>query len=635
MADNAGIQRGGAHLRRGHTASDGTLLDVLHAPLLLRSQTSNIGSIPHVWGTSAHRLQQPDTLKRGGTVPQSQAYITRNHSRPLIHPSLPSHRSNSQCPLSLKPRFSTQLPGPISSQRIMRPGRFTRCRFHTVVRFAITNAGWYYDHPGNDVGQLSPDLLTESLRKTLDAYPQWAGQLEWLPSEGQRQGRACITYGSPNDPGVELILARCSASLPSLVPDTKTRLRSGVWCAEGFPSTQLLVPTQLALHYNPWSYAGRPSVCVQITTFACGGVGIAIRIAHCLSDASTLIQFATHWGSVHRALVDDQPLPVLAPVFNPALIDRAASGDIHSEIPDPDAIRASRSLPILKHDLRALEPASSLSKIRQGTGPPTHVGHSMVYLSPAEVQRIFDDLAAQAPAHARMSRFDTMLAFIWRLIVRARDMDDAAGPAHMVVTVGLRSRLAPSLPAGFLGSPIILSLVSLPVREVRASAACGAAAIRATVAQFTPATVGAFMHDVAHRADPQRYRRAFLRRPGAVFTCWRSLDVYALDFGTGARPPYVDAVMPTMGGKQHSVVTSWQDLDVYGSGLGEMSRRGTWTPSSRTWMVASTLWPLDRTRGTGVGRLGLRPCAIGMTRRSACRCISPRTSWRGFCKILS
>ncbi|KAH9851036.1 transferase [Lenzites betulinus] len=439
---------------------------------------------------------------------------------------------------------------------------------NTVIRFAITNAGWYYGYPGDDAGQLSPDLLAASLRKSLNAYPQWAGQLEWLPSEGQRQGRACITYGSPNDPGVELILARCSASLTSLVPDTKTRLESGVWAAENFPSTQLLVPTQLAMHYSPSAYLGRPSVCAQVTTFKCGGVGIALRIAHCLSDAATLIQFATHWGAIHRALIQYKPLPTVSPMFNPALLDQAASGDIHSVDPDPEAIRTSRSLPIIKHDRSALEPARSLSKDPSGTEPSTRVAHAMVYLSPAEVQRIFDDLSAQVPANSRVSRFDTMLAFVWRLIVRARGMGDDAGPAHMVVTVGLRARLAPPLPEGFIGSPIALSLVTLPAREVRESAARGAAAIRATVAQFTPATVGAFLHDVAHQADPQRFWRAFLSRPGAVFTCWRSLDVYALDFGSGARPPYMDAVMPSMDGKQHSVVTAWQDLDVYGVGFG-------------------------------------------------------------------
>ncbi|KAI0634371.1 transferase [Trametes polyzona] len=444
---------------------------------------------------------------------------------------------------------------------------------NTVIRFAMTNAGWYYDSSEDTADKLSPELLTLSLRKTLNAYPHWAGQLHWISHDsdhGPRQDRVGVTYGSTNDPGVELIQARCSATLSSLVPDTQTRIESGVWCADKFPTFRLLCPTQLAMHL-PTDYLGKPCVCAQLTTFACGAVGIALRIAHCLSDATTLIRFAKHWGDVHRALVDSQfPGPQLTPLFNPRLIDQAAIGDVNSDAPDPNIVRISRSLPILKHDLSALEPASSLAKdtTTREAQAPGFVGHSLVYLTPVEVRRIYEDAVAHAPAGSRLSRFDAMLAFIWRLIVRARGMEGDPGPAHMVVTVGVRTRLSPPLPESFLGSPIILSRVTLPSGEIAASAAKGAVAIRSTVAQFTPETIGAFMHDVVHQADPQRYWRAFLRRPGAVFTCWRSLDVYALDFGSGARPPFIDAVMPSMGNPRYSVVTSWQDLDVYGVGFG-------------------------------------------------------------------
>lgn len=437
----------------------------------------------------------------------------------------------------------------------------------------MTNAAWYYDKPSdtaNTSDALSVPALTRSLRTTLNAYPQWVGQLQWIAHDSgdgkpERRGRASVTYGSANDPGIELIVAHSPVTLASLVPESKARLESGAWCADQFPSTQLLHPTELAL-YNPADYIGKPSACVQLTTFACGGVGIALRIAHALADATTLIQFAKNWASVHRSLINNQLPPALPVVFDPRLVDRAVTGDIDGVAPNPDIIRISRSLPIIKHDWSSLAPTHSLAADDAEHNPP--VAHFLVYLHPTEVQRIWEDASANIPATSRISRFDALLAFIWRLIIRARSMKDDSSPVHMIVTVGVRTRLSPPLPSGFAGSPIVLARVSLAANEIAASTYPGAVAIRSTVSKFTAETLGAFMHDLAHQVDPQRYWHAFLRRRNAAYTCWRSLDVYALDFGTGARPPYIDAVMPSMDGRQHSVVTSWQDLDVYGVDFG-------------------------------------------------------------------
>ncbi|KAH9851035.1 transferase family-domain-containing protein [Lenzites betulinus] len=441
---------------------------------------------------------------------------------------------------------------------------------NTVIRFAMTNAAWYYDNTTNNAGVLHPGELVRSLRRTLNAYPQWAGQLQWTsPGSGRglarRRGRVCIVYGSAEDQGIELILARSPATLAALVPDNETRLGMNAWCADQFPSAQLLCPTDLALT-TPTGYMGKPSACAQITTFACGGVGIALRIAHCLADATTLIQFARHWSMVHSAMVHSQPPPPIAPVFDPALIDSAATGDVDSDTPDPEVIRVSQSLPIIKHDWNSLSPTGSLA-ISSTTGDVSSepVAHFMVYLSPEEVQRIWEDASAQVPSGSRISRFDALLAFIWRLIIRARSAKTILGsdPVHMIVTIGVRSRLSPPLPDQFIGSPITLARITLPADAVAASTSTGAVAIRSAVARFTPETVGAFLHDVAHHADPQKYWSAFFRRRLGAYTCWRSLDVYALDYGSGARPPYIDALMPAMDGQRHSVVTSWQDLHVY------------------------------------------------------------------------
>ena len=203
---------------------------------------------------------------------------------------------------------------------------------NTVVNFALTAAVWYFDNPSN-AGAFTIESFKQSLQKTLEAYPQWAGQLRWLPydlSKGQRHGRIALTFGSPNDPGVEFIVARCPHTLSSLVPSSAERVASGAWDASAVPSSAWLCPISLA----PRNASG-PCVTAQFTVFACGGVGLALRIAHCIADATAMVQFARDWAAVHRAALAKKPVPELSPVFDPARLDRAASGSIEVDRVDP------------------------------------------------------------------------------------------------------------------------------------------------------------------------------------------------------------------------------------------------------------------------------------------------------------
>ncbi|KAI0772988.1 transferase family-domain-containing protein [Trametes elegans] len=443
---------------------------------------------------------------------------------------------------------------------------------NTVARFALTSAAWYYDKPSQCPDTLSPDALSRSLQTTLNSYPQWAGQLGWLPynpSSGQRHGRVSISYGSPNDPGIELIVARSSQPLASLLPDSTDRAEGGVWNADNFPSAGLLVPTDIAL-LSPTDHSGLVSVSVQLTNFACGAISIAFRIAHPVADATTLFQFVKDWAAVHRAQIQNLPSPRLTPVFNPSLLDKAASGDINSPSPDPEILRISRSLPMVKYDWWSsasgcpapMLPGTAVPPELQGTDLGERadpmpwaewdvfapVSHHLVYFSPSEVQRIWE--AASAPG-VRVSRLDALLAFIWRLVVRARDLADDPDPVHMIVTIGARSRVIPPLPDTFLGSPIVLARVSLSGAQISSTPSAAAAAIRASVAQLTPEAIGAFLHDVAHQVNPQRFWRAFLGARHSIVTSWQSLDAYGVDFGAGRPPRYVDAVMPSADGCFH------------------------------------------------------------------------------------
>ncbi|EIW53201.1 uncharacterized protein TRAVEDRAFT_173856 [Trametes versicolor FP-101664 SS1] len=451
---------------------------------------------------------------------------------------------------------------------------------NTVVNYAMTSAAWYYDKPAGNAPSFSPELASKSLQKTINAYPQWAGQLQWMPydlSHGQRHGRVCISYGSPADPGVEFIVTRFPTTLESLIPDNDTRITAGAWCADGFPAAELLCPTELAL-YNTKEYTGRPSVSVQLTAFACGGFGVTLRIVHPIADATAMHQFVKDWAAIHRALLNAQPLPTPAPIFDPSLVNKAAAGDLTRPAIDPEILRIARTLPLVRYDWwksapgcpAPMLPSTAVPAELAGTdlGPSetpapwdtwdifAPVSHCLLYFTPAEVQRLWEDASAHLPAGApRVSRLDALFAHLWRLVVRARGQAADPAPNNLVVTLGVRGRLASRLPDAFLGSPITLAAASLPGETLAdpSSLGAGAAAIRAAVTAFTPEKLAAFLHELAYAVNPQRIWRAFLGERHSVVTSWLGLDLYGIDFGSGAPPRYVEAVLPNMDGVFHAM----------------------------------------------------------------------------------
>ncbi|KAI0753990.1 transferase family-domain-containing protein [Daedaleopsis nitida] len=468
-----------------------------------------------------------------------------------------------------------------------------------TLRWSVTSAVWYYNsvdpqsesliaeeldsHNVVGTAALATDALVKSLRCTIDSYRLWAGQLHWMPydpSRGQRHARLAVTYGSSSDPGVELIRASCPSSLATLLPDAQERLSQQTWDASFFPSDRLLLPTSLAL-IGTDQHEGLPCVSVQLTTFACGAVGIGIRAVHPIADATTLVQFVKDWSSNHRAmLADTHPHPI-APVFDPALLDHAAAGDIAALDPDPNLIGVSRSLPMHRYDCWSsaegcpapMLPLTQIPADLRGTdigprGEPlpwsewdlsAPVAHRHLYFTPSAIKCMWDEatsytgvLSGQPP----ISRLDALLAFLWRLLVRARGMEKDRTNVHLGILLGLRSRLSPPLPDGFLGSPVTVARVSLTGEEIASPShpstlATVAQAIRCTTAQFTPETVPALLHDMAHVVDPNRFWVAFYGRRHAVVNSWLNLGAYDVDFGSGAPPRYVDVIMPSVDGCIH------------------------------------------------------------------------------------
>ncbi|RYP41615.1 hypothetical protein DL768_010462 [Monosporascus sp. mg162] len=137
----------------------------------------------------------------------------------------------------------------------------------------------------------------------------------------------------------------------------------------------------------------------------------------------------------------------------------------------------------------------------------------------------------EALAGQRTSRLDAALAHIWIPINRARRHHDTQDQVYLDITLGLRRRVDPPLPDGFVGSPILLGYTEKAGAESSA-AGIGAIAgsIRQTMSKFTPSAVSAYLYDAAHEVSPQRLWQVFLGLRHTLVTWWVRARAYEVDF---------------------------------------------------------------------------------------------------------
>ena len=437
-----------------------------------------------------------------------------------------------------------------------------------ALNFSISGCVFFYDQC------LNANQLLSSLSKTLNAYPQWAGQLRYSKYSPKtdhkyRQGRLELAYGSITDPGVECTMARADCPLSTLIPPLNS---TKMWDATAIDYQQFLdmeTPFGLNVKNAP---DGVPSMKVQFTTFASQGLAVAIGLLHPLADAQTLLRFTHDWAATNRAAASPSLPPALAPLFKPSLLDAAAAGNIDASIPESSIFAKASKLPLHRFDYWASStpacPEWALSaceiplqlkfkKDELVMGPPipwetwdmaAPVSHIKVFFTAAETHAIYRRAAAHT--ESRISHQDALLAEIWAAIIRARDLGD--GKTHyMDVSIDVRRRLQPQLPTTFLGSPIInaacaTSATCSTVSEHRAVDVSGkAACIRKTIQKFDAENMAALLHEMAFELGAQRRWNCFLGDEHIVTTSWIGIGLKDIVFEADVRTVWVEALLPS------------------------------------------------------------------------------------------
>lgn len=450
-----------------------------------------------------------------------------------------------------------------------------------VLHFAKSACIWFYNE------SLDTNLLISSLQETLNAYPQWAGQLrfaEYNPDAGHkhRQGRLEVSYGSSSDPGVECILAEADFPVSSMLNLDKTAKH---WDSTHVDYRELLdKETNFALHDSK-KYRGLPSMKVQFTTFKEGGIAIAVAMVHSLADAAALLTFMKDWAATNLALSSSRPTPKLQRLFNPSLIDESAAGNINAKSPDLSIIKAAAQLPVHRFDYWASAgpatpkwalPATEIPAELESPSPPIKLGrplpyhtwdatapcsHTTFFFSATEAHAVY--LHAAANAQTRISHQDALLAHLWAALIRARGLKE--GEEHFLdVSIDGRRRLPKPLPPSFIGSPIfnagVATKVLLPATTTTSSSSPAssstrqdvaekAAAIRNAVARFDDGdAVAALLHEMCFELGGQRRWNCFLGDYHAIVTSWVGVGLAEVVFEEGKKARWAEPLVPPCDG---------------------------------------------------------------------------------------
>ncbi|TGJ81106.1 hypothetical protein E0Z10_g7665 [Xylaria hypoxylon] len=457
----------------------------------------------------------------------------------------------------------------------------------SVARFSGCGAIWFYNKTDgvNANDAVVFERLESALSETLNDYPHFTGQLEWATKkhvEGSNNpryvGRPIATYGSSDDPGMELTMVKDDRELNTIVPSVLERSTSKrIWDASDLRQSDFLPGTKLAF-LNLTEYMGLPAAAAQLTAFKCGGFAVSLNITHCLSDATCLLQFIHSWSERSRRLfradhdgtVVEQNAMSRA-LFDPALLDAHAHLDPQVTEPDAERIMRARSLPMHRFDWWATgapgypswatasseatkPPPEELAQIElsPSTEPPwttwdqgATVDHMQIIFSKAEVDRMKIAAMESLPSDLQgqtVSRQDALLGHLWILVNRARQLENLHEQVYLDITLGLRNRVSPPLSDSFVGSPLLIAYTTKTGADATTSP-IGAAAgsIRQLLSWFTPQAVSDHIYHVAHEVSPQRLWQGFIGTRHLLVTSWARARAYEVDFfGTGLARQLID-----------------------------------------------------------------------------------------------
>ncbi|KAJ8466864.1 hypothetical protein OPV22_029416 [Ensete ventricosum] len=241
--------------------------------------------------------------------------------------------------------------------------------------------------------------IEKGLATALSEYREWPG---WL-HENDR-GEPVILL---NDAGIRFVEASSDAVLDRTAP---------------------LEPSPALLSLHPFVKGVEELLQVQLTRFACGTLVVGFTTNHLVADGHAVSNFLVAWGKATRGLpMDPRPLH-----------------DRGTFIP--------RNPPCVEFEHRGVE-------FKPKNAPDTEdvpLAADIVIHKAHFTKEFLESLKAKASVGAdrRYSSFESLVAHLWRVVTKARGLDERI-TCNVRISVDGRARLRPRVPDEYFGNLVL------------------------------------------------------------------------------------------------------------------------------------------------------------------------------------
>ena len=265
---------------------------------------------------------------------------------------------------------------------------------------------------------------------------------------------------------------------------------------------------------------------IQLNRYGCGGLVVGMCSHHRVADGHSMSMFFTAWATAVREGKDfTMPTPFL---------DREKTVVPRST---PTPVFAHRSLEFMCGDRNAAYIVVPMHRIK----------HLKVHFTAEFVV----DLKGRVGA--RCSRFQCLLAHVWKKITAARDLKPEEF-TKVRVAVNCRGRANPPVPMDFFGNMVLWAFPRLQVRDVLNSSYGGVVgAIRDAVARIDDEYVQSFV-DFGGVADANGEELVATAAAAGTMFCpdaevdsWLGFSFHQVDFGGGPPAAFQPPDLPVEG----------------------------------------------------------------------------------------
>ncbi|CAN6218584.1 unnamed protein product [Urochloa humidicola] len=341
----------------------------------------------------------------------------------------------------------------------------------------------------------SPAAIEKGLALVLAEYRAFAGQLGESPD-----GTPALLL---NDRGARFVEAEVDADLVDMAPAKPT-------------------PELLRLHPD-LEQEFQEVVLLQLTRFRCGSLAVGFTSNHVAADGHATSNFLVAWGRATRGLPMGLP-----PVYHQA------------------GLFKPRATPRVEHDHRNRE-------YRPAGAEEEHGDAENIVIHKAHFTKDFIATLRGKASEGRgrpFSRFETILAHLWRTMTRARGLNPEE-TSQIRLSVDGRHRLG--LPNEYFGNLVLWAFPTATVADLLSRPLRHAAQV---------------IHDEVARVDGG-YFRSFIdfatsgaveredlgpsavckdvMCPNVEVDSWLTFPFYELDFGTGSPTYFMPSYFPTEG----------------------------------------------------------------------------------------